>query len=540
MDKVIDNLWIGSLAAARDPDLLHNNGITSILSVMRGRFAIHKSFTRHQVLLDDTTVSDAIVHFPVCIEWIDSELKKGRGVLVHCQVCRSATIVAAYLMYTRNLDVQAALDLICKARPSVHPNDNFMAQLAIFHSANYKRTRRNKETRAFYVDRAVKEVLNGDGSALEMDMFAKYPRTPSESTPNTPYPQPRRRLRCKMCRQELATREHMVDHGQVGPATPAASHGLSPAVSRRPSAGEHSLLSRRNSSSSDHASGTRRMPQSAASRRSSFGKGLAGMTPIIAAEITPAPAAETVSECERRPSASETALPRRSSASSSVFDGLCMTPMTATLSGTSEVQPPRRSIRIESRRKSLLGIRDGDVDQHVKATDALSMSAIESDEEDGGESHGHGAMANDIMAGSSTTETSAGLSSPQELAARIHPNLAALRTSPLISALSSSGSLGMTPLKDGTVGKQRAMSINSASPPLLMPNANCSGYFVEPMKWMEPFLEAGSLAGKITCPNKKCGAKLGNYDWAGVGCSCKEWVVPGFCIHKSKVDEVVI
>lgn len=46
------------------------------------------------------------------------------------------------------------------------------------------------------------------------------------------------------------------------------------------------------------------------------------------------------------------------------------------------------------------------------------------------------------------------------------------------------------------------------------------------MKWMEPFLESGNMAGKITCPNKKCGAKLGNYDWAGVCCSCKEWVVP--------------
>lgn len=88
------------------------------------------------------------------------------------------------------------------------------------------------------------------------------------------------------------------------------------------------------------------------------------------------------------------------------------------------------------------------------------------------------------------------------------------------------------------------------------------------MKWMEPFLEDGQLAGKIVCPNKKCGAKLGNYDWAGVCCSCKEWVTPvrlsvlcpcnsflpldlihslsicicgrqGFCIHRSKVDEVV-
>lgn len=46
-----------------------------------------KSFNRHQILLDDVAGSDALIHFPACIEWIDSELKKDRGVLVHCQVC---------------------------------------------------------------------------------------------------------------------------------------------------------------------------------------------------------------------------------------------------------------------------------------------------------------------------------------------------------------------------------------------------------------------------------------------------------------------
>ena len=46
------------------------------------------------------------------------------------------------------------------------------------------------------------------------------------------------------------------------------------------------------------------------------------------------------------------------------------------------------------------------------------------------------------------------------------------------------------------------------------------------MKWMEPFLGEGEMAGRIICPNKKCGAKLGSYDWAGVRCSCKAWVVP--------------
>lgn len=53
-----------------------------------------------------------------------------------------------------------------------------------------------------------------------------------------------------------------------------------------------------------------------------------------------------------------------------------------------------------------------------------------------------------------------------------------------------------------------------------------NGICVEQMNWMEFFLEDGNLAGKIICPNKKCGAKLGNYDWAGVCCSCKEWVTP--------------
>ncbi|KAM6503338.1 hypothetical protein JOM56_000281 [Amanita muscaria] len=76
------------------------------------------------------------------------------------------------------------------------------------------------------------------------------------------------------------------------------------------------------------------------------------------------------------------------------------------------------------------------------------------------------------------------------------------------------------------------------SPPM---NAKCSGYFVEQMDWMELFLGAGEVAGKILCPNKKCGAKLGNYDWAGGSsetiCSyCDQ----GFCINRSKVDQIAL
>jgi len=128
-----------------------------------------------------------------------------------------------------------------------------------------------------------------------------------------------------------------------------------------------------------------------------------------------------------------------------------------------------------------------------------------------------------------------GFSHGSDLVAQLYanPKLAALRQTPStlsmspLGSASTSGSGGGNPFFKATF-----------SPPILA-NPKCSGYFVEPMKWMEPFLNEGQMAGKIVCPNSKCGAKLGNYDWAGVRCSCKEWVVPGFCIHRSKVDEVV-
>ncbi|KIJ36307.1 hypothetical protein M422DRAFT_212249 [Sphaerobolus stellatus SS14] len=559
MDMVIENLWIGTHIAALNAELLQKHGIKSILTVMRGKLAISKPFSRHQILLDDTDDADALAHFPACNQWIDAEIKKGRGVLVHCQagMSRSATIVAAYLMHKQRIDVQTAVEMIRKVRPSIQPNPGFMAQLEVFYSAHYQLTRRNKETRTFYVQRAVKEVLNGDGSSLQMDMFAKYPRTPGDSVPSTPHPQRRRRIRCKMCRQELATREHMVDHGQIGPATPTTGNILTPATSRRPSAsaGDTIVISARDSTTGEQSSATliRRPSTSSVDgvRRPSFGGGLSAMTPIN----TDAPQAnDNSSTPEHRPSSSD-GVPRKKSFGANPFGGLSMTPVSngpANSLGSQSTKRPRRG--------SLLGLGDGAIMDHtVDDIASMSVSALESDDEDDAP-HSFSVTQTTTTSTSTTTTTSttksstvtstsstaptsapsSGLHSPQELASQIHPALAALRSSQLMSALKSSNSLGRIPMKEQSGDAvQRKMSANTISPPILL-NATCSGYFVEPMKWMEPFLEAGNMAGKITCPNKKCGAKLGSYDWAGVQCSCKEWVIPGFCIHRSKVDEVVV
>ena len=91
----------------------------------------------------------------------------------------------------------------------------------------------------------------------------------------------------------------------------------------------------------------------------------------------------------------------------------------------------------------------------------------------------------------------------------------------------------LTPAALSALTQAHAQQAAQNGPPILT-NNKCSGYFVEPLTWMEPALN-GQVSGKLFCP---CGAKIGTFDWAGVQCGCKEWVTPGFCIHRSRVDEV--
>lgn len=67
----------------------------------------------------------------------------------------------------------------------------------------------------------------------------------------------------------------------------------------------------------------------------------------------------------------------------------------------------------------------------------------------------------------------------------------------------------------------------------------CPHHFVEPLSWMRQELEKGELSGRLTCPNPRCGAGVGRYDWKGFKCSCDAWVTPAFSLQKARVDDVV-
>jgi dual specificity phosphatase 12 len=51
-------------------------------------------------------------------------------------------------------------------------------------------------------------------------------------------------------------------------------------------------------------------------------------------------------------------------------------------------------------------------------------------------------------------------------------------------------------------------------------------------------VQEGLVESKLQCI--KCEARLGNFNWAGMQCSCGAWVNPAFQLHKSRIDAAAL
>src|SRR5947208_2289106 len=76
----------------------------------------------------DTEETDILRYFNDSYKFINKARKDGKNVLVHCKmgISRSATIVIAYVMKTRNWDLHRSLKHVKERRNCVKPNPNFM------------------------------------------------------------------------------------------------------------------------------------------------------------------------------------------------------------------------------------------------------------------------------------------------------------------------------------------------------------------------------------------------------------------------------
>jgi len=147
MDKILDNLYLGNLQSAQDPELLQQNGITHILSLLSPRTPFHlpppldNVITRQLVELTDEAETNILVFITSCLDFLETTLSASSNnkVLVHCRagISRSASVVIAFLMKHENISFDDALETVRNARPRVHPNRGFRSQLELLESISF-------------------------------------------------------------------------------------------------------------------------------------------------------------------------------------------------------------------------------------------------------------------------------------------------------------------------------------------------------------------------------------------------------------------
>jgi hypothetical protein len=143
MSRLLPYLYIGGRPEARSLDFLTSNGINVILNMTPLKtfdpsgvpcyFENERRFRYHRIPLLDSTSEKILPVLRSTIELIDRARHYG-AVFVHCNqgVSRSAAICCAYLIRYRGMSLSEALAFVRKRRPSVRPNEGFMAQLATF------------------------------------------------------------------------------------------------------------------------------------------------------------------------------------------------------------------------------------------------------------------------------------------------------------------------------------------------------------------------------------------------------------------------
>ncbi|KPV74954.1 uncharacterized protein RHOBADRAFT_53873, partial [Rhodotorula graminis WP1] len=531
MQQVLPGLWIGDYTAASNHALLEEHGIACVVSSMRQEYTTAPGVSLHHVAVDDTDKTNLLEHVVPTADFIDSALTKGESVLVHCQagVSRSTTLVAAYLMLKHGLNVEQALDKIRAVRPQVEPSEAFMMQLEMLERCDCEWDPvKWPEQRRFLMSFMQSQIMEGASPSIILAYYPSPAATPKErresfnmsmstlprphisppaspssprsaTAPNTaaivsaptspastsgqmpPFPMPLpelsapparkrltprkvepqedveqqqrrierpeiekigtreqvvvsgRRVRCKMCRRELAARDNIVAH--------------------EPGKGQQAFAPNRRDMTAYRAEVEKRRLDEARDAAA-----LAVAKPV-APPVAPAaaqPAAATSPATDAQPPSNPLAALR----------------ISQPLQGMRVVQPrgppvlrPQPVARPAPRKTS-----------PPADADAATATAAAPSTADG------------------------------------EPRPAPEADASLFPAAATSSAPASTSTSTSSVAPPS--SAPRVDPPLL-PSHTCSSYFVEPLSWMSPVLETGVLAGKIVCPNSRCGAKLGSFDWAG-------------------------
>lgn len=234
--RILGNIYVGGIQAISEHvPLSAQFGITHILSVIKFQvipeYLVRKNYTLKNISIDDDDCTDILQYINECNKFLDQCLfpnereydpakadfkrKPQTGsVYIHCQagVSRSVSFAIAYLMYRYGLPLKTALHAVRRKRPSAHPNENFMQQLAIYESMgsnlvddDFQEYKQWKLTNSLKLDPTGTEILSRDDTFRENEEKLLNDMSP-ENLSNVDM------ARCKKCRQRLALSTSFIEH----------------------------------------------------------------------------------------------------------------------------------------------------------------------------------------------------------------------------------------------------------------------------------------------------------------------------------------
>ncbi|KAF8474902.1 protein-tyrosine phosphatase-like protein, partial [Kalaharituber pfeilii] len=217
--------------------------ITHVLSVLRIQLkeALFDNFKHHVVPVDDAGDEDLLQHFPETNAFITQGVRAG-GIFVHCAmgISRSATVLTAYLMKTRNLSAEDALRLISDIRPIICPNLSFRKQLELYEQMGCPDNVQEHPKYQRWLFHQQVEMSNAVGRAPDQIRFCDQEQEIAmvEGLAEGSSEKVEVELRCKRCRQTLATSHCLVPHiakqSTDNNAIACAHHFLEPLLWMKP------------------------------------------------------------------------------------------------------------------------------------------------------------------------------------------------------------------------------------------------------------------------------------------------------------------
>eukprot|EP00357_Protocruzia_adherens_P008532 CAMPEP_0114987156 /NCGR_PEP_ID=MMETSP0216-20121206/8844_1 /TAXON_ID=223996 /ORGANISM="Protocruzia adherens, Strain Boccale" /LENGTH=273 /DNA_ID=CAMNT_0002349709 /DNA_START=288 /DNA_END=1109 /DNA_ORIENTATION=- len=135
MDFIVDGLYQGSMYEAKSKKTLQKNGITHILAVGTYlKICFPKDYEYLHISVHDSPDSNLYRFFEQSNAFIEKAITSGGKVLVHCAlgVCRSSSLVLAYIIKNKDMSFKRAYDYLREQRQRANPNRGFIEQLKIF------------------------------------------------------------------------------------------------------------------------------------------------------------------------------------------------------------------------------------------------------------------------------------------------------------------------------------------------------------------------------------------------------------------------